>query len=33
MLQGLRAHTLYKRDVDYVVKNNEVVIVDEFTGR
>jgi preprotein translocase subunit SecA len=31
--QGLRAHTLYKRDVDYVVKNNEVVIVDEFTGR
>jgi preprotein translocase subunit SecA len=31
--QGLRAHALYKRDVDYVVKNNEVVIVDEFTGR
>src|SRR6202167_2451353 len=31
--QGLRAHTLYKRDVDYVVKNDEVVIVDEFTGR
>jgi len=31
--QGLRAHTLYKRDVDYVVKNNEVIIVDEFTGR
>src|ERR1700676_249466 len=31
--QGLRAHTLYKRDVDYVVKDNEVVIVDEFTGR
>ncbi len=31
--QGLRAHTLYKRDVDYVVKNGEVVIVDEFTGR
>src|SRR5580692_1775617 len=31
--QGLRAHTLYKKDVDYVVKNNEVVIVDEFTGR
>ena len=31
--QGLRAHTLYKRDVEYVVKNGEVVIVDEFTGR
>ena len=31
--QGLRAHTLYKRDVDYVVKEGEVIIVDEFTGR
>ena len=31
--QGLRAHTLFKRDVDYVVKNGEVIIVDEFTGR
>ena len=31
--QGLRAHTLYKRDVDYVVKDGEVIIVDEFTGR
>ena len=31
--QGLRAHTLYKRDVDYVVKEGEVLIVDEFTGR
>jgi preprotein translocase subunit SecA len=31
--QGLRGHTLYKRDVDYVVKNGEVIIVDEFTGR
>jgi preprotein translocase subunit SecA len=31
--QGLRAHTLFKRDVDYVVKDNEVIIVDEFTGR
>jgi preprotein translocase subunit SecA len=31
--QALRAHTLYKRDVDYVVKDNQVVIVDEFTGR
>ncbi len=31
--QGLKAHTLFKRDVDYVVKDGEVVIVDEFTGR
>jgi len=31
--QGLRAHTLYKLDRDYVVKDNEVIIVDEFTGR
>jgi len=31
--QALRAHTLFKRDVDYVVKEGEVVIVDEFTGR
>ncbi len=31
--QGLRAHTLFKRDTDYVVKEGEVVIVDEFTGR
>src|SRR5690348_15949679 len=31
--QGLRAHTLFTRDVDYVVKEGEVVIVDEFTGR
>ncbi|MGE5848892.1 MAG: preprotein translocase subunit SecA, partial [Candidatus Methylomirabilota bacterium] len=31
--QGLRAHSLYKRDVDYVVKEGEVIIVDEFTGR
>jgi preprotein translocase subunit SecA len=31
--QALRAHTLYKRDIEYVVKNGEVVIVDEFTGR
>ncbi|MDY7230435.1 preprotein translocase subunit SecA [Hyalangium rubrum] len=31
--QGLRAHTLYKRDKDYVVKDGEVMIVDEFTGR
>jgi len=31
--QGLRAHVLFKRDVDYVVKEDEVLIVDEFTGR
>src|SRR5512137_19864 len=31
--QALRAHALYKRDVDYVVKDGEVMIVDEFTGR
>jgi preprotein translocase subunit SecA len=31
--QGLRAHTLFKRDVDYVVKDGVVTIVDEFTGR
>ncbi len=31
--QALRAHTLYKRDKDYVVKEGEVMIVDEFTGR
>jgi len=31
--QGLRAHVLFKCDVDYVVKDGEVMIVDEFTGR
>ncbi len=31
--QGLKAYTLFKRDVDYIVKNGEVTIVDEFTGR
>ncbi len=31
--QALRAHTLYRNDVDYVVKDGEVIIVDEFTGR
>ncbi len=31
--QALRAHTLYKRDVDYMVKDGQVIIVDEFTGR
>src|SRR5262245_47532997 len=31
--QALRAHALFKRDVDYVIKDDEVIIVDEFTGR
>jgi len=31
--QGLRAHHLYQRDVDYMIKDGQVVIVDEFTGR
>jgi preprotein translocase subunit SecA len=31
--QGLRAHALFRKDVDYMVKDGEVVIVDEFTGR
>ena len=31
--QALKAHTLFKRDVEYVVKDGEVLIVDEFTGR
>lgn len=31
--QALKAHTIFKRDVDYVVKEGEVIIVDEFTGR
>jgi preprotein translocase subunit SecA len=31
--QALKAHTLFKLDVDYIVKNGEVIIVDEFTGR
>ncbi len=31
--QALRAHVLFKKDVDYVVKEGEVIIVDEFTGR
>lgn len=33
VLQALKAHTLFKRDVDYVVKDGAVIIVDEFTGR
>jgi preprotein translocase subunit SecA len=31
--QALRAHSLFQRDKDYIVKNNEVIIIDEFTGR
>ena len=31
--QGLRAHACFKKDVDYVVKDGQVIIVDEFTGR
>src|SRR3989338_5257252 len=31
--QALRAHALYKKDRDYVVKDGEIIIVDEFTGR
>lgn len=31
--QALRAHAIYKNDVDYVVKDGEIIIVDEFTGR
>ena len=31
--QALRAHTLYRRDVEYMIKDGQVVIVDEFTGR
>ncbi|MBK5225477.1 MAG: preprotein translocase subunit SecA [Thermoleophilia bacterium] len=33
LMQGLRAHALFKKDVEYVVKDGEVLIVDEFTGR
>src|SRR3954463_15594308 len=31
--QAMRAHTLFQRDKDYIVRNGEVVIIDEFTGR
>jgi len=31
--QSVRAHTLFERDVDYMVRNGQVVIIDEFTGR
>ena len=33
LISGLRAHVLFKKNVDYIVKGDEVVIVDEFTGR
>jgi preprotein translocase subunit SecA len=33
VVKGLQAHAIYKLDVDYVVKDGEVIIVDEFTGR
>jgi preprotein translocase subunit SecA len=33
MLQSLRAHHLFKKDVDYVIKEGEIIIVDEFNGR
>jgi preprotein translocase subunit SecA len=33
VIQAIRAHKLFHRDVDYVVENGEVIIVDEFTGR
>src|SRR5690606_3915133 len=31
--QSLRAHTLFTRDVDYIVRDDKVVLIDEFTGR
>lgn len=33
LMQALKAHTVFRRDVDYIVKDDQVVIVDEFTGR
>lgn len=33
LLAALRAHTLFQRDVDYIVQDNSIVIIDEFTGR
>ena len=33
VLQSLKAHTVFRRDIDYIVKDDQVVIVDEFTGR
>ena len=31
--QALRAHTLFQRDIDYIVKDDQIIIIDEFTGR
>lgn len=33
VMQSLRAHTLFSRDVDYIVRDGKVIIIDEFTGR
>ncbi len=33
VIAGLRAHALFHRDIDYIVKNNQIIIVDEHTGR
>jgi len=33
LIAALRAHALFKREVDYIVRNGEVIIIDEFTGR
>lgn len=33
VIQGLKAHYMYRKDVEYMVQNDEIVIVDEFTGR
>ena len=33
LISGLRAHVLFQKNVDYIVQNDDVVIVDEFTGR
>ncbi len=33
VLQALKAHKIFKRDIDYIVQDGQVVIVDEFTGR
>nr|BET44637.1 MAG: preprotein translocase subunit SecA [Candidatus Aschnera chinzeii] len=33
VMAALRAHTLFKKNIDYIVKNNQIIIVDEYTGR
>ncbi|MBQ7594451.1 MAG: preprotein translocase subunit SecA [Synergistaceae bacterium] len=33
IIQALKAHRMFKRDIDYVIKDGEIIIVDEFTGR